>query len=140
VRVVADTNTIVSGLLWEGPPRELIDAARANHITLWSSVALMAELAEVIGREQFTKRIAAARLSATELVEDFSRLTRLVIPAEIEPTVAGDPDDDALLACALAAGAQLVVSGDKRLRNLKSYHGIPIVGASEALAMLARRA
>ena len=137
MRIVADTNTVVSGLLWSGPPQQLINAARAKQIAFYSSVALIAEFAEVIGREQFAKRLRAAKLSATELVTDYARLAKLVIPADISPTVAGDPDDDQVLACALAARADAIVSGDKRLRNLKAYHGIPIVGAAEALTLIA---
>ncbi len=45
-------------------------------------------------------------------------------------------DDDAVIACALAAHADLIVSGDKRLRNMKTYQGIPIVNATEALTRL----
>jgi len=138
VRIVADTNTVVSGLLWSGPPQLLINAARAGRITLYTSRALVAEFAEVIGREQFAKRILAAKLSATELVADYAQLAKLITPADINPTVAGDPDDDEVLACALAAQADAVVSGDKRLRSVKSYHRIPILSATDALALLPR--
>jgi len=140
VRIVADTNTVVSGLLWSGPPQQLINAAREKRITLYSSLALAAEFAEVIGREQFAKRIRAAKLSAAELVADYARLANLVVPADIDPTVAGDPDDDQILACALAANVDAVVSGDKRLRNLKTYQSIRIISATEVLALIARRA
>ncbi len=136
MRIVADTNTVVSGLLWSGPPQQLINAARAKRITLYSSVALNAELAEVIGREQFAKRIRAAELSAAQLVADYAQLARLVIPADINPAVAGDPDDDQVLACALGARADLIVSGDAHLLNLKRYQGIPIVGAAAALTLI----
>jgi putative PIN family toxin of toxin-antitoxin system len=139
VRIVVDTNTVISGLLWSGPPQQLINAARAKRITLFSSVALIAEFAEVIVREQFAKRIRAAKLSATELVADYGRLAKLVIPADINPVVAGDPDDDQVLACALGARAELIISGDKGLRNLKTYQSIPIVGAAAALERIAHR-
>jgi len=94
----------------------------------------------VIGREQFARRIRAAKLSAAELVADYARLANLVVPADINPTVAGDPDDDQILACALAANVDAVVSGDKRLRNLKTYQSIRIISATEVLALIARRA
>ncbi len=133
MRIVADTNIVVSGLLWSGPPQQVINAAREKRIELYSSAALAAEFAEVIAREQFLRRIRAAGLSAAELVVDYACLVRLVVPAEINPTVAGDPDDDQVLACGLAAQADAIVSGDKRLRNVKTYQGIPIVSAAEAL-------
>lgn len=136
MRIVADTNTVVSGLLWGGLPQELINAARAKRITLYSSVTLIAEFAEVIAREKFATRIRSAGVSAPELVADYAQLARIVSPADIRPTVTGDPDDDQVLACALAAEADLIVSRDKRLRNLKTYHGIPIVNATEAVKRL----
>jgi hypothetical protein len=57
VRIVADTNTALSGLLWQGPPRRLIDLARERALTLCTSTALLAELAEVIGRPKFAARV-----------------------------------------------------------------------------------
>jgi predicted nucleic acid-binding protein len=63
----------------------------------------------------------------------------VVTPASIRRTVPDDPDDDHVLACALAAQADLIVSGDAHLRNLKRYQGMRIVAAVEALAMISRR-
>lgn len=68
MRIVVDTNTVLSGLLWQGPPRRLLDLARARQITLCTSQTLLAELAEVIARDKFTHRVRAAGLSAAELV------------------------------------------------------------------------
>jgi len=140
VRIVVDTNIVISGLLWSGSPQQLINLARAREIDLYSSVPLIAELAEVIGREDFAGRVRAAGLSAAELVEDYAHLARLVIPAEIRPTVLDDPDDDNVLACALAGQADLIVSGDKGLRGLKTYQRMPIVSAIDALSRILRRA
>ena len=140
MRIVVDTNIVISGLLWSGSPQQLINLARAREIDLYSSVPLIAELAEVIGREDFAGRVRAAGLSAAELVEDYAHLARLVIPAEIRPTVLDDPDDDNVLACALAGQADLIVSGDKGLRGLKTYQRMPIVSAIDALSRILRRA
>lgn len=140
MRIVVDTNIVISGLLWSGPPQQLINLARAREIDLYSSIPLIAELAEVIGREEFAGRVRAAGLSAAELVEDYARLARLVIPAEIRPTAPGDPEDDQVLACALAGQTDLIVSGDKGLRGLKTYQGMPIVSATDALSRIVGRA
>ena len=50
MRIVADTNTVLSGLLWQGAPRRLLDLARERKITLCTSLVLLAELAEVMTR------------------------------------------------------------------------------------------
>jgi putative PIN family toxin of toxin-antitoxin system len=97
VRIVADTNTALSGLLWQGPPRRLIDLARERAITLCTSTALLAELAEVIGRAKFAARVHDAGLSAADLVEDYARLGEVVVPASLTEPVSRDPDDDLVL-------------------------------------------
>ena len=59
-------------------------------------------------------------------------------PASIAATVIKDPSDDAVLACALAAEADIIVSRDPHLLNLKTYHGMPIVEAAEAMRLIER--
>lgn len=133
MRIVADTNTVLSGLLWQGPPRQIIDHARAGAITLHTSLVLLAELAEVIGRGKFTQRIQSAQLSAASLVADYQRLAVLVDPQPLSAPVSRDPDDDHVLACALTANASLIVSGDRDLLELGTFRDIRILGARETL-------
>lgn len=61
MRIVADTNTVLSGLLWHGPPRRLLELARQRTVTLCTSPALLAELAEVIARDKFAHQVLAGR-------------------------------------------------------------------------------
>ena len=60
MRIVADTNTVISGLLWKGAPRQIIQACRQQRITIVSSESLIAELAEVLARDKFAFRIKGA--------------------------------------------------------------------------------
>ena len=83
--------------------------------------------------ELFTNQ---ARLDVQALVDRYARLAETVVAAEINPAIIGDPDDDAVLACALAAGVDLIVSGDKRARNLKHFHRIPILNATGAVKLI----
>lgn len=137
MRIVADTNTVLSGLLWQGPPRRLLDLSRERKVSLYTSVTLLAELAEVIARDKFAERVRAAGLSATELVQDYERLAEVITPEPLPAPVSRDPDDNHVLACALAAKAELIVSGDKRhLLVLGEYQGIPIRTTADALGQL----
>ena len=70
MRIVADTNTVLSGLLWQGTPRRLLDLACERKITVWTSLELLAELAEVMARDKFAERLRAAGVSAIEHVQD----------------------------------------------------------------------
>jgi uncharacterized protein len=140
MRIVADTNTVLSGLLWhQGPPRRLINLARERIVTLCTSPILLAELAEVIGRDKFAKRVLAATLSATELVQDYERLAEIVESQPLPAPTSRDPDDDHVLACALAAQADLIVSGDRDLLTLREYQEMPILSTAAALARLTER-
>ncbi len=136
MRLVLDTNTAISGLLWHGTPGKLIDAARAKSVLLCTSAMLLAELRSVLMREKFAKQLETRRLNAIEVFDGYAALTTIIVPAIIHPTVVNDPPDDAVLACALAAKADLIVSGDRDLLMLKSFREIPIVTAAEAVRAL----
>lgn len=64
----------------------------------------------------------------------------LVQPTAVPRVVPNDPDDDHVLACALAAHANLIVSGDRDLLDLSNYQQIPIVTPAEALLKIAAQA
>ena len=72
------------------------------------------------------------------LMRKFLSVVQIVTPATVPPVILADPDDDHVLACALAAGADLVVSGDRHLLQLQSHRGISIVNATEALRYIER--
>lgn len=75
----------------------------------------------------------AAGLSAAELVQDYTRLAQIVEPQPLPAPASRDPDDDHVLACALAAKGEIIVSGDKDLLDLREYQGIPILTTADAL-------
>ncbi len=139
MRVVADTNTVVSGLFWRGPPRSILDAASASDIELFTTPVLLAELEDVLGRDKFRDRLAAAGTTAHELMLGYAALVTLTTPAAIEPVVADDPEDDAILACAIAARAHLIVSGDRHLLALGAYRGVEVVDAATLLTRISEQ-
>ncbi len=136
-RTVPDTNIIVSGLLWRGNPRRILDAARDGIIELYTSPGLVEELKDVLSREKFTARLVAANVTVQELVSGFSALATVIEAEPIEPVILVDPDDDSVLACALAADADVIVSGDSDLLDLKEHKEIRILTATEFLTELA---
>jgi len=138
VRIVLDTNVVFSGLLWQGTAHRLLTAIRQLPETkLFISVALFEELADVLSRPQSLKRLAKIQKSAKNVLDDYSSIVEFVEPAAISPTSV-DPDDDAILGCALAAGADVIVSGDHHLLNLKHFRGIDIVTPAAALERFAK--
>jgi uncharacterized protein len=118
VRVVLDTNIVISGLLWRGPPRQLLDTAREATITLYTSSVLLDELAKVFSREHLAPIIAANQATPAFLMRRYAMLAQLVFPVPIARVVPKDIDDDAVIACAIAAHADLIISGDMQFLGL----------------------
>jgi len=100
---------------------------------LFTTAVLLAELEDVLNREKFAARLASAGVVPKDLVLGYAALASVIEPAEIEPVILADPDDDAVLACAVAAHSEVIVSGDSHLLDLKKYQDIRIVTAAEML-------
>jgi putative PIN family toxin of toxin-antitoxin system len=134
-RVLCDTNVLVSALIAGGPPSRVIEAAIDGRIELVLTTPVLEEL----------ERVLAAKFGFTpdHLAELHTFLTGLahdVVPA---PTgtpnaVSGDPADDAILACAVAANVSTIVSGDrKHMLTLGTHQENRIVTPQALLAELA---
>jgi len=139
VRLVLDTNAAISALLWSGTPGRLIEAAQQRTVSLVSSAPLLAELRGVLSRDKFAGQLQAKGLTAEEIADGYAALVTIVVPAVIAPKIAKDAADDMVVATALAAGADLIVSGDAHVLDLKNYQGMPIVSAAEAVKRVEQR-
>lgn len=136
MRVVAETNVVVSGLLWKGPSRHLLDLVRSGAVTLFTSPQLLAELLDVLHRPKLKRRLEQAGVTPWELVAGYGVLAQLVTAPQRPAVVLDDPDDDRVLECAVACDAELVVSGDQHLLDLSEHEGIRILRAREAVEMV----
>jgi putative PIN family toxin of toxin-antitoxin system len=134
VRIVIDTNLLVSGVISAGLPRQLVNMAKAGEFEFCTSETLLAELLDVLSRGKFAARLAQAGLTPAGIVDDLRKLAVMAAPTAVPRVVPTDPDDDHVLAAALAGHADLIASGDKRdLLPLASYQGIEIVTARVAI-------
>jgi putative PIN family toxin of toxin-antitoxin system len=137
VRIVLDTNVVLSALLWRGPPHRLFQAARQQSaVRLFTSPALLEELAEILVRPSPAKRLALIGRTARDVLADYVDAAELIDPPPLPAPVSRDPDDDAVLALAITARAELIVTGDDDLLVLGSHAGIPIITPAEAAARL----
>jgi putative PIN family toxin of toxin-antitoxin system len=133
MRLVLDTNIVVSGLLWNGAPERLLRAGNHRSIQLFTSPLLLAELTHTLSYPKFGRKIAASGNSVGQLVDFYSKLAAVVLPTPV-PRVAPDPDDDVVIGTALAAKADLVVTGDRTLLSVAEYEGVRIVSVRNALS------
>ena len=135
MRVILDTNILISALMTRGtPPDQLYEAWRDGRYTLLTSAYQLEEVRRVTRRNGVRFRIHPAE--AGRMVNDLKTLARLVHPLP-NVDVSPDPFDNYLLALAEAGQADLLVTGDKRdLLSLKQHKATHIVTASAALETL----
>lgn len=130
-RVVADTNILVSALQFGGKPKQLLDLAADGQIDLVTSEAILAEALRVL-RDKFSR----APDWLAEADQQLRVIARLVEPTERLQVIEADPTDDRTLECAVAAAADVLVSGDTHLLSLGSFRGSLIQRVAEVLSGL----
>ena len=123
MKVVLDTNVLMSGIFFRGYPHRILRAWQAGHIELVASAEILAEYVDVAER-------LAAELGADEARATIALVAthaNLVSAPPLPEQVCDDPDDDKFLACAAAAAVTIIVSGDKALRRTSGYRGIEVL-------------
>jgi putative PIN family toxin of toxin-antitoxin system len=123
LRSVLDTNVIVSGIFFGGLPAEILRAWEERRFELVISADILAEYDRIA-------ELAVARSADLDIQEILDRLVTgalAITAAPLPEPVCSDPDDDKFLACAIAAGAPVVVSGDRALQAADSYCGLRVL-------------
>ncbi len=137
VRIVLDTNVVLSALLWHGTPYRLLEVARRREqVALFTRAALVEELAEVLVRRSAAKRIVAIGRNAPQVLADYVDAADLVTLLAVPSVIAADPDDDQVIAAAVAAQADLIVSGNRHLLALSTHQTVRSVTPAEAVARI----
>ena len=136
LRLVLDTNVLVSAFLWQGTPGRLIELASESEVRLFTSRALLEELGSTLAKKKLARPVAATGSTAAQMLANYKRISSVVTARQLEARVSRDADDDTVLACALAARADLIVSGDDDLLVLRSFKGVDIVSVASALGHL----
>lgn len=133
-RAVLDTNVLVSGLGWSGPPAVIVDAARDGRVVLITSAPLLDELRRVLAYPKLAKVVGDAVGLA-----DIIAASSVVVEPDRVLAVVNDESDNRVLEAADAASADYIVSGDADLLDLGSFDGIPIVTAAQFVTAVLNR-
>ncbi len=136
MRVVLDTNVIVSGMLWGGKPRLLLMAMNNDLVRGFANEFIYAELTRVFSRPKFAAQLRRINRSPTELVLAYRAQVITVDTLALPKQICRDPDDDWILSCAGLCRADVLVTGDQDLLALKSFHGTWIKTADETAQWL----
>jgi len=133
VRVVLDTNVWISGWLWGGIPGQLIIMAVNQQITVFASEDLLSELENSLSGGKLQSKIQSLGATVQILVSRTRQLVELSPVTPVDVPQLRDQDDVIIIAVALAANADVIVTGDQDLLTLNEFAGIPIVTPKDFL-------
>ena len=138
MRIIADTNVVISGLLWGGPPNQIMRWGRDGLFQIIGCGETINELRDVLRLRKFSERLSQLAWSKEEVLTYFLGFLKVIPTPEFIPKeIHQDPFDNIFLALALDCGASLIISGDHHLLNLKAYKNIQIVTPGEAVKVIA---
>lgn len=132
LRVVLDTNVLISAVVYGGNPRRVLQAAISGAVELSVSEAVIKEFQEVLQRPQFGLSDQFIHNTIAELTS----ISEWVVPTKHHQLVEDDPSDNMLLDCAVAAEADYLVTGDDHLLRLQKCGGVKIVNPQQFVAVL----
>lgn len=126
MRIVVDTNVVISGAFFGGPPRKVIESIVSKKIEAYATPEIIDEYNEIV--EEMIRR-KQGHLQK-DIMSYFTAWLKIIEPvAKVE--VCRDPDDDKFISCAIDAKAIYIISGDKDLLDIKEYDGIEIITAAD---------
>ena len=125
LRVVLDTNVIVSGLLKpQGAPGRILAAWRGAHFRLVLSEFMLAEIADALSRGKISRVLGWSPEKFGRFMVELRAFSEVVEPADLAIDYPRDPDDIPVLATLIGAGADVLVSGDRDLLALRKQYPI----------------
>lgn len=133
LRIVADTNVIISGLfgIKNSPSYQIFEAIRSRILILVLSPPIVEELEEVSGRERIVKRTKMSKEDRISFIEGIIEHSEVMRGVQLSKITGRDVKDDMFLACAYEANADYIVIGDRDLLVLKKYGDTKIVTPRE---------
>ena len=136
MKIVVATNVLVSALIKPGGvPAQLL--GHNSPFNMVTTEEILAELERVLHYDRLQKRYHLSHELIAAYVNQVRDASEVIEVDSNIKAVEKDPDDDKFVACARAAQADCIVSGDPHLTNLKSYHGIPILTPRQFLEIIA---
>lgn len=128
MRIVVDTNVIVSALVFGGVPRRVFELVEDGFCEFYYSPEIQSETCRVLH-----DKFGWDEEKLDRYLKVFWSLGEEAIPQRRVNAVREDPDDNRIIECAIAAGADVIVSGDRHLLKLEGFEGIAILMAREFL-------
>lgn len=135
LKVVFDTNIYLSAIIFGGNPRQCLELARRKEFILFSSKAILLELAKTLQDKFFW-----SHKETQEVIKGLAIFTKVISPKTRMNFIKDDPKDNRILECALETRADYLVSGDKKHPlSLKKFEKTPIISAKQFLDIFYRK-
>ncbi|MEH2323154.1 MAG: putative toxin-antitoxin system toxin component, PIN family [Nostoc sp.] len=134
MRVVVDVNIWISALLWGGVPDKVVILAQKQTITIFASDALFLELETTLHRPKFQSKIQSLNLNLEDVINATKDVLEFCPTISVDAPQLRDPKDTVVLAAAVAANAEAIVTGDLDLLVLIEFNGIPILTPQDFLS------
>ncbi len=135
IKAVLDTNIIISGIIFGGKPRQILETSLKGFTQIYISEDIISELKGVLQRPKFKQPPEIIEI----IISEFISISEWIDPAEHFNVIDIDPDDNIFLDCAFASESEYIISGDKHLLDLKNWKGTKIVTPDQYLKALLKR-
>lgn len=129
--VVLDTNIWVSAIIWGGIPDRIVALQQQRQIEIASSQKLLNELERTFNKKKIQPKLAALQLTVPSVISLIRESVVLYPIADLFVPELRDPDDSIVLATAIAAQANVIITGDRDLLVLAEYENIQILMAKD---------
>ncbi len=141
LRVVVDTNVIVSGLfgIKNSPSSQILKAIRTQMVILVASPSILEEVGEVISRERIVKLTKMSTDERADFIDKLIERSDITPGKELPQMVGRDIKDDKFLACGVEGSVDFIITGDEDLLVLKQYEGMKIVNPREFVEIFNKR-
>ena len=133
IRIAVDTNILVSATFWHGASHRIIELVEQGKIEMVLSDAIIREFSAVLEYDEIKRKIVSKGLLMQRTVEKLVSMAIIVAPAIKISVVKEDPDDDKILECAVAGGADYLISKDNHLLRIAKYGKVKIVSPEDFL-------
>ena len=133
IKVVADTNVLISGSLWLGDSRETIKLVEKGKINLLISPEIFNEYCKVLDYPEIIEKVKRKNLEVRLTPSKLASIASIVYPREKVDLIKTDPDDNIILECAREGFADYIIIKDKHLLSLEEFDNAPILTPSEFL-------
>lgn len=131
--VVLDTNIWVSAIIWGGIPDEIISLQEQRKIEIASSRKLLSELENTFNKKKIQTKLEALQLTTSSAISLVYESVNIYPIEELIVPELRDPDDTVVLATAITANAEVIITGDRDLLILQEYQNIQIMTATDFL-------